>query len=316
LNQIIKFSSLFSLFAITAAIKCSAGDAKNDYKTDPVTGVKYLFYKHDIKGAKPSLGDIAFVRIVYKRSDDSLLFDSHTGHTDSASVIPLTLKSVFHGSLEQGIAMMAAGDSASFLISADSLYMKAFKSKALPHFITTGTDLKFYIKLVRFVSPDQLKSEQYAKMEKRRGEMKKIQNSEADSIRIYLTKNSIKTKPTIIDSFYILERTGIPGEPVNDGDSIVVKYTGMLLDGTIFDQSDKGDGGPGTYKLLFKHDAHLIKGWIEVLSTMHEGEKVKFLLPSSMAYGPFGAGKDIKPYTPLIFEIDMIRVISPFDKKG
>jgi FKBP-type peptidyl-prolyl cis-trans isomerase FkpA len=314
LNQLVKLSSLLIL-TLPVVLNCTAGDVKSDYKIDPATGVRYIFYKHNSSGDKPALGDIAFVRISYKRDDDSLLFDSHSGgRTDSAAVIPLTLKSVFHASLEEGIAMMAAGDSASFLVSADSLYLKAFKLKALPHFIKNGSDLKFYIKLVKFESPAQLKDEQMAKIEKRREEMAKMQHSEADSIRKFLAKNNIIAKPLMVDSIYILERTGIPGKSVNDGDSILVKYTGMLLDGTVFDQSNKGDGGPGTYKLLYKHNAQLIHGWIDVLGSMHEGEKVKFLLPSSMAYGPFGAGKQIPPYTSLIFEIEILKVITPFDK--
>ncbi len=316
MKRISWFSSSLVIVLLSVALKSTAADGKIDYKKDPATGVRYLFFKQNSPAVKPAAGDIAFVCVTYKRDDDSLLFDSRTGgHTDSTGSFPLNLKSVFQGSLEQGIQMMSVGDSASFLINADSLYIKAFKLKALPHFIKEGSDLKFYVKLIRFATPDQLKDEQHTKVEKRFDELKKIQNSEADSIKRYLTKNNIKTKPTMVDSIYILERSG--GNmirPIEEGDSIEVKYTGMLLNGTIFDQSNKGDGGKATYKLLFKHNAQLIKGWIEVLSTMHEGEKVRFLLPSSMAYGPFGASKSIPAFTPLLFEIEVIKVISPFDK--
>lgn len=297
-----------------AAVNCFAGGVKPEYKTDPATGVKYLFYKQDKKGLKPSMGDIAFVRIVYKREDDSLLFDSRVGgHNDSTAMLPLTLKSTFHGSLEQGIAMMAVGDSASFLINADSVYLKVFKLKTLPSFIKSGSVVKFYIKLVRFETPGQLKDQQYAMIEKRRADMKKMHSSEADSIKKYLTDKNIKVKPTMLDSLYILQHTGTPGKAINEGDSVELKYTGMFLDGAVFDQSDKGDGGNGTVKILYRQNAQLIKGWIEVLQTMHQGEKVRFLLPSSMAYGPYGA-KVIKPYTPLLFEIEVVKVTSPFDK--
>ncbi|HTA26256.1 MAG TPA: FKBP-type peptidyl-prolyl cis-trans isomerase, partial [Bacteroidia bacterium] len=73
-------------------------------------------------------------------------------------------------------------------------------------------------------------------------------------------------------------------------------------------------GSKGTFKFLYRHNAQLIKGWLEILQTMHEGEKVRFLLPSSMAYGSYGAGKAIKPYTPLLFEMEILRVSSPFTK--
>lgn len=314
MNRSLKFASFFLLFTTIPALEGAAQDVKNNYITDPATGVRYLFIKHNSAGGKPVMGDIAYIRILFKRNDDSLLFDSHAGkHTDSESVFPLTLKPAFHGSLEQGIALMAAGDSASFLICADSLYMKSFRFKEFPHFVKKGSDLKFYVKLVRFETPDQLKAEEYAKVEKHRAELNKVENSEADSIEKYLTRNKLRVKPTMVDSFYVLERTGLQGRPVEDGDSLIIKYTGMFLNGKVFDQSDKGDGGKGTYKILYKRNANLIRGWLEVLPTLHEGEKVRLLLPSSMAYGVFGAG-NIPAFTPLIFEIEVIKVISPFDK--
>lgn len=310
------FGKVFSLLivSILLAFNCKAGDEKNEYKTDLATGVKYLYIKHDAQAAKPVITDIAYVRIVYKRDDDSLLFDSHAGKTDSTSIIPLSLQKSFRGSLEDAITLMASGDSASFLISTDSIYLKAFKLKEIPPFVKAHSYLKFYIKLVRFETLNQMKDEQYALLGKHKADAKKSQAAEAASIQKYLANNDLKIKPLILDSLYILQRTGTIGKEINDGDTIEIKYTGMLLDGTIFDQSDKGDGGKGTYKFQYKHNAQLIRGWIEVLATMHEGEKVRFLLPSSVGYGPSSAGKDIKPYSTLLFEIEVVKVISPFDK--
>jgi len=314
MNKFKRFSAVFVL-PVLLAFNCTAGGVKNDYKTDPATGVKYMYLKHDAKGLKPAIGDIAFVRIVYKRADDSVLFDSRSGgRTDSTSIIPLSLQKSFHGSLEDGITLMAIGDSASFIISADSIYLKAFKLKAVPPFVKAGSNLKFYIKLVRFETVKQMKDEQYALIEKRRVDAKNAQTAEGAAIQKYLADNNIKIKPWVLDSLYILQRTGTIGKQINEGDSVVVKYTGMLLDGTVFDQSDKGDGGKGTYTIQYKRNAQLIRGWIEVLGTMHEGEKVRVLLPSCVGYGPSAMGKDIKPYSPLLFEIEVVKVISPLDK--
>lgn len=315
MNYFTRFS-LLVLFTLFSVFNCSAGGApKKEYTTDAATGVKYLYIKHNKTGARPVMGNIVFVRILYKREDDSLLFDSHGGgRTDSTSTIPLNLASSFHGSIEDGITLMAAGDSASFLMSADSIYLKAFRLKVLPLFIRPGSMLKFYIKLVRFETVQQLKDEQYKLIESKRAEVKKIQNSEAPGIAKFLSDNSYRVKPIMLDSMYVLERTGTVGKPINEGDSIEVRYKGMLLDGTVFDQSDKGDGSKGTFKMQFKHNAQIIRGWIEVLATMHEGEKVKILLPSSVAYGPYAAGTAIKPYTPLLFEIEVVKVMTPFDK--
>jgi FKBP-type peptidyl-prolyl cis-trans isomerase FkpA len=314
MNRISKFASVLSV-AVFTAFYAIAGQPKTEFKVDPASGVKYMFIKHNPKGEHPVMGDIAFVRIVYKRDDDSVLFDSHTmGHSDSSAIIPLSLQKSFHGSLEDGIALMSTGDSACFLVSADSVYLKAFKLKVLPMFIKPGSTLKFYIKLIRFETLKQMKDDQYAMIEKRRQESKKAQATEAVSIQTYLANNNIKVKPWILDSMYVLQRTGTIGRQINEGDSVEVKYTGMLLDGTVFDQSDKGDGGKGTFTIQFKSNMQLIRGWIAILSTMHEEEKVRVLLPSCVGYGPNAPGKEIKPYTPLLFEIEVVKVISPLDK--
>jgi FKBP-type peptidyl-prolyl cis-trans isomerase FkpA len=314
-NPLSKGLLLIVILSITGAFKCVAGDTKSNYKTDPGTGVKYLFLKQNRNAVKPVMGDVVFIHLLYKREDDSLLFDSHTpGRSDSGGVLPLTLTSGFKGSLEQGIAMMGIGDSASFLVNADSIYLKVFRLKTLPPYIKTGSYLKFYIKLATFETQEQLKNQQYDKIEQHRAEMQKMQSMEGDSIEKYLMRKNIKVKPIMVDSFYILQRSGIAGRPINEGDSVTIKYTGMLLDGTVFEQSDNGDGGKGTSTFLYRHNAKLIKGWLDVLEAMHEGETMRFLLPSSLAYGSYGKGKDIKPYTPLLYEITVEKVISPFDK--
>src|SRR6202020_2973127 len=104
------------------------------------------------------------------------------------------------------------------------------------------------------------------------------------------------------------EGTKGKGTQVQVGDSLEIKYKGMFLDGTVFDQSDKGPG-PGTFKVRYNKTMPLIQGWISVLGKMNEGDKVKILIPSKMAYGPQGRGQ-IPPYAPLLFEMELVRLKS------
>jgi len=94
-----------------------------------------------------------------------------------------------------------------------------------------------------------------------------------------------------------------------DGDSIGVKYKGTFLDGKVFDASANHGPGNEIFKLKFAQNMPLIKGWISVLGKMHEGEKVTVLIPSDLAYGAHGSGM-IQPYTPLIFEMEMVHIKS------
>ena len=114
-------------------------------------------------------------------------------------------------------------------------------------------------------------------------------------------KKDIDTTSTGI--FYIVEKEGT-GETVKSGNTVKVKYTGMFLDGTIFDAS--AYHGDGTMTYIHKTDP-LIKGWEEGIEVMRKGGIAAFLVPSAKGYGTTGAGS-IPPNTPLIFIIEVIEI--------
>jgi FKBP-type peptidyl-prolyl cis-trans isomerase len=80
-----------------------------------------------------------------------------------------------------------------------------------------------------------------------------------------------------------------------------VNYKGMLLDGTVFDSSEGRE--PFTFQL---GQGQVIKGWDEGIALMQKGTKALLIIPSALAYGDRGAGDMIPPYSPLVFEVEMI----------
>lgn len=111
----------------------------------------------------------------------------------------------------------------------------------------------------------------------------------------------------IEDSLYMLSNTPGTGKAVASGDNVEVRYKGMFLDGRVFDQS-ANHGGKGTFSFIYSQNVPLIKGWIKVIGNMHEGEKLSVLIPSWLAYGERGAGGLIPGNTPLIFDIEAVKV--------
>ena len=96
------------------------------------------------------------------------------------------------------------------------------------------------------------------------------------------------------------------GTPPKMGDSVVVNYRGMLLDGTEFDSSYKR-GQPANFVV-----GHVIPGWNEALQLMKPGAKYKLFIPPQLAYDlspPMGA--PIPPGAMLIFDVDLISVQPP-----
>src|SRR6185312_1240439 len=301
--------------ALSASAMCFAytggGKVEKKFTTDPKTGVRYHFFKHNKTGATPKEDDIAQVVLMYHNDKDSLIYDSRTAknrrHDDTVGEVMIPLKTTFHGCLEQGIEMMAVGDSAEFKVNTDSLFFKTFHAKALPPYAHSGTDLDFLIRLVSFKTQEQIKAEQQAQMEKQQKELEKRKTEEPQTIAKYLSDNHLDIKPTP-DSLYYLSRQDGKGKKIETGDSVAVKYTGMLLNGTIFDATDRHGRGNELFKFQFSNNMPLIKGWILAFATMHEGDKVRILIPSALGYGGRQASADILPYSPLIFDIEVVKV--------
>jgi FKBP-type peptidyl-prolyl cis-trans isomerase FklB len=85
-------------------------------------------------------------------------------------------------------------------------------------------------------------------------------------------------------------------------DSVVCNYRGTLINGTEFDSSYKR-GQPATFPV-----GQVIKGWTEALQLMSVGSKWQLFIPSDLAYGSRGAGRDIGPNSTLIFEVELISI--------
>jgi len=85
-------------------------------------------------------------------------------------------------------------------------------------------------------------------------------------------------------------------------DTVTVEYTGTLIDGKVFDSSEK-TGKPATFKL-----SQVIPGWTEALQLMQEGATWKIFVPSKLAYGQRGVGGPIGPNETLIFKIHLISI--------
>jgi hypothetical protein len=100
---------------------------------------------------------------------------------------------------------------------------------------------------------------------------------------------------------YIVLQQGTGNKPVATS-NVKVHYTGMLLEGKVFDSSVQR-GEPIDFGLN-----QVIKGWTEGVQLMQEGSKYKFYIPSQLAYGERGAGGVIPPNTDLIFEVELIKI--------
>ena len=116
------------------------------------------------------------------------------------------------------------------------------------------------------------------------------------------TKDGVKTTASGLQYKVLKEGTGAPPK---ETDTVVTNYKGTLLDGTEFDSSYKRNE-PATFPVN-----RVIKGWTEALQLMKPGAKYQLYIPSALAYGDRGVGKDIGPNSTLIFEVELISIKPP-----
>ncbi|MEW6467609.1 MAG: FKBP-type peptidyl-prolyl cis-trans isomerase [Bacteroidota bacterium] len=243
--------------------------------------------------------------------NDSVIYDSWKVNPEGGLAQYYIEEARFRGALEEGILMMSVGDSASFIISADSV-LKYFPSEDTTQIYPKGSILTFYIKLVQIRSKAEVKAEYdslYAEYIKSlEVQYKQRKSEEPLLIAGYITKNNIKAKPSPSGTYYIENKKGKGAFPVK-GDKVTVSYVAKFLDGTIFDSSLQSG-----YFIFTIGNNEAIKGFEESILKSKIGTKATVVIPSSAAYGVEGFQDEqtkefiILPYTPLIYEFEVIKI--------
>lgn len=134
-------------------------------------------------------------------------------------------------------------------------------------------------------------------------ELKQSEQIKIDGIK-FLEENKKKEGVVVTESGlqYIVMKEGEGKQPTATS-NVTVHYHGTTPDGTVFDSSVQRNQ-PATFGLN-----QVIKGWTEGVQLMKEGAKYKFFIPQELAYGANPRpGGPIKPYMPLVFEVELIKV--------
>ena len=129
-----------------------------------------------------------------------------------------------------------------------------------------------------------------------------MSNNKAEG-EAFLAQNAQKAGVTTLPS-------GLQYEVLTEGSgskpslksSVTTHYHGTLINGTVFDSSYQR-GQPATFPVN-----GVIAGWTEALQLMGEGAKYRLYIPSDLAYGKRGAGRDIPGDTALIFDVELLKV--------
>ena len=292
------------IVAVAAMLASCGGDG---FKTT-ASGLHYKFEKQVKDAQQVQDGDVLVGEMTI-RFDTTETF-SNVGHADRI----LQAQRTFDGDLYEGLLMMHIGDKATFAIEADSL-AKFLQPNQMPPYYQPGAGQKIYyeINLQDIVTQEEIMQEQSNFMQ----EMQDRQQNEPEAIAKYVADNNIKVKPTA-DGLYIVVKKKGTGAKVATGKEVAINYTGRLLDGTMFDSSVEGDARQGgiynpkrePYEPLkyVVGQMGLIRGWEEGVMGQPAGTVLQLVIPSAMAYGSQGAGRDIPPFSPLVFDLEIVSV--------
>lgn len=127
------------------------------------------------------------------------------------------------------------------------------------------------------------------------------QEDQVNKLLQYALDHNIPVHKTESGLLYWIQKPG-NDKKAGKGDKILVRYKGNLLDGKVFDQSP-ASGEPVQFKL-----SDMIPAWQEALTLIGEDGKITILTHSDLAYKGQRVGNVIPPYSPLIFEVELIDI--------
>ena len=193
------------------------------------------------------------------------------------------------GQMVKGINHELFGDDSTKTISLKN-FMAGFVAG------TTGKDALMTIDSASMTAQNMMRSIKAKVLEKEFGANKKAGED-------FLAKNAkaegIVTLPSGVQYKVLKEGKGaIP----SDTSLVKVNYEGKTLEGKVFDSSYKRNE-PATFRAN-----QVITGWKDALTHMPVGSVWEVYIPQDLAYGERQQGTDIKPFSMLIFKIELLEV--------
>ena len=278
---------LFVILILLAAMTLPAFSQKFPEFSKTKTGLYYKIYKTGTDTLTPRTGNFVEFDMIYhgkSHGKDSVFFDTRKQRNPGPVKFFLPPPG-FAGDLNEGIAMLAKGDSGVFIVNADSLIFKTFKMKQRPPGIDSNGYFFFHLHLVSFQTQEAM-----------------IFNEE-ELLKKYVEDNKITVKPNSL-GLYIIETQQGSGMKIDSGCHIAMNYRVSLLDGN---ELFSTFGRPEPVRCEFGKRIDT-PGFEYGISTLKEGSKAKFIVPSTLAFGRRGSGTVVGPFQSLIYDVEIIDV--------
>ncbi len=300
---------LFALAVVLLVVSCKNEDPRFPGYEVTESGAFFKLEKAAEDKTAINQGDVIFMHHTMTTDKDSLLYDYRTMSQPGQPYAMRLSPSVYKGDMFEMIYKLHKGDSASFALRIDSMFDKYYK-QPVPKFLDPKGYIVYHVKIDSVYNSAKVDEIEKKNREMQMAYMEKAKNAEDSVLNKYITDNKITVKPTETGLYIVVKQKG-KGEKVKKGDNIEVKYKGMFTDGRVFDTSERSPE-PVIFQIGVQP---LIAAWDESIIGANVGTKMLVVSPSSMGYGERG-NQGIPPYSPLVFEIEIvgIRTAPPMPK--
>ena len=288
-----------------------------------------LEYKIISSGSGKTVGYGNFIQIhikqVYAGTKDTVLSDTHDYMSRIQVLDSVNTPLAYFKVLKQ----MKKGDSLVIRLLTDTVFKDP--KNVMPDFMKKGKYIYIHVKLLNiFETREQADSankaetvlakprifkKQMEEIEKNIASKKSQMDADSKIIEDYLTKNNVKAQKTKWGTFIAVSTEGT-GADISSKDVAMVNYTGRTLDsGRVFDSNTdpkfkRGDQPQQALPVNISELGGIIVGWTDALLHLKKGSKATIYIPSTLGYGPSGNGDKIKPNENLVFDIEVVDVIS------
>jgi FKBP-type peptidyl-prolyl cis-trans isomerase FkpA len=271
-----------------------------------------VVYKIDKTGSGETIKQGQFLEFHSKQMyRDSVLFDTRT---TAVQIIPFDTMRIPPDDFKI-LQNLRKGDNITYKLSTDS----AFKGGQMAPWAKKGEYLITTISITN-IYKTEAEAREASKIAMAEGQKKadakflldKKPQFDKDEkiISEYLSKNNITA--TVKSPLGVHLQILTPGtDKITDSSNVKINYTGQTFAGKVFDSNTDPKFGHVDPYIVSMGAPEVIKGWIESLNMLSKGAKARVFIPSALGYGEQGKGGDIGPNENLIFDIEILDLISP-----
>jgi len=280
----------FTLIVFTCLLfSCEKGPLKGYKKITKIFG--YQMLSDMDTGTAPGKGVLLIGNAVITTEQDTPVAEPNMG---GGFVFKIPLRTPNAGSdLMKGFQKLSDGDSAVFIMLADTFFSKYNFNVSMPDNVKPGSYVKLYLQVTQLL--DSIEYDYY--LENQEIENKVMAHQMFDA---YLKMSGITIAPDNNGIIRVVERKGKGGSPVF-GQTVTVHYMCLTMAGQEV-RNTYMEGAPVEYML---GDSKMVDGLNLSLIKMQKGEKARLIIPYYLGYKAEGNAQ-VPPYTHLIMDVELI----------